>query len=175
MCCASSPIRMDGSCEWWSILTGRASPTPGWRLWRRPSKAHHGVRSRRGHYTLVRLFSAHLKRRLAGGRAAAVLGRRTPDGERARIATPSGRTTSPANRRPPAWLHGLGSTSPVRAPLLRPESYYHHVVAGTIQLPRAVKRTTFVPALDCGGDTSTSRNMDTLGLPAPHTAIDSVS
>jgi hypothetical protein len=63
MCCASSPIRADGPCGWWSILTRRASPTPGWRLWRRPSidrpspplGAHlgHGPPDNKGHQRSV--------------------------------------------------------------------------------------------------------------------------
>jgi len=44
-------------------------------------------------------FLYTLKRRPEDGRAAAVLGRRTPDGGRARIATPAGCTTSPASGR----------------------------------------------------------------------------
>jgi hypothetical protein len=44
-------------------------------------------------------FLHTLKRRPAGGRCAAVLGRRTPDGGRARIATLASCTTSPASGR----------------------------------------------------------------------------
>jgi hypothetical protein len=44
-------------------------------------------------------FLYDLKRRPAGGRCAAVLGRRTPDGVRTRIATLASCTTSPASGR----------------------------------------------------------------------------